>query len=191
MHHQLNISSAEALQKLKTGNELYLAAEKNDSDISLALRQRLSEQGQLPYAIIVTCSDSRVIPESIFMTGLGELFVIRVAGNVIDAHQLGSIEYCAGHLGASLIVVLGHTQCGAVDAAIHHDPDGFIKYITDDIREAIGDVTDPYEAACLNVRHCVQKIENSLEIREIEQELGMRVIGAMYHIDNGKVEFLK
>lgn len=189
MHHKLNISSEEALQKLRTGNQRYLTAMANDGDISPDCRRNLAEHGQLPYAIIVACSDSRVVPESIFMAGLGELFVIRVAGNVIDAHQLGSIEYAAGHLGAPLIVVLGHTQCGAVDAAIRHDPDGFIKYITDDIKEAIGDVTDPYEAACLNVRHSVQHIEDSLEIKDIENELGLRVIGAIYHIETGTVKF--
>ncbi len=83
------------------------------------------------------------------------MFVIRVAGNVIDDHQLGSIEYAAEHLGTNLVVMMGHTGCGAVDAAIHHDPSGFIKYITDEIRNAIGEETDPYRATCLNVEHGV------------------------------------
>ena len=146
--------------------------------------------GQSPYAIIVTCSDSRVIPEHIFSAGIGELFVIRLAGNVIDDHQLGSIEYAAGHLGCKLVVVLGHTRCGAVEAAIHHDPEDYIKYITDEIKHAIGDETDPYKASCLNVRHSIRQIKKSLCIARIEDETGLRVAGAMYHIEDGSVEFL-
>ena len=91
---------------------------------------------------MICCSDSRVLPESLFCAGIGELFVIRVAGNVIDNHQLGSIEYAAEHVGCPLILVLGHDRCGAVDAAIRHDPDGYIKFITDEIREAIGEERD-------------------------------------------------
>ena len=115
---------------------------------------------------------------------------IRLAGNVIDDHQLGSIEYAAGHLGRRLVVVLGHTHCGAVDAAIHHEPEGYIKYITDEIKKAVGDETDPYKASCLNVRHSVREIEKSLCIHHIEEETGLRVVGAMYHIEDGSVEFL-
>ena len=96
-----------------------------------------------------------MIPETIFSAGLGELFVIRVAGNVIDDHQLGSIEYAAGHLGSPVVVVLGHTHCGAVDAAINSDPEGYIKFITDEIKLAIGDETDDYKACCLNVKRSV------------------------------------
>lgn len=99
------------------------------------------------YAIVLACSDSRVIPEAIFSAGIGDLFVIRVAGNVVDKHQLGSIEYAEDHLGCNLVVVLGHTGCGAVDAAMHHEPYGTVKFITDEIADAIGDETD--EAAAL------------------------------------------
>ena len=122
--------------------------------------------------------------------GLGELFVIRVAGNVIDDHQLGSIEYAAGHLGSPVVVVLGHTHCGAVDAAINSDPEGYIKFITDEIKLAIGDETDDYKACCLNVKRSVALIEHSLDIQQIEEQEGLRVVGAMYHIEDGSVEFL-
>jgi carbonic anhydrase len=107
---------------------------------------------------------------------------------VIDDHQLGSIEYAAGHLGTKLIVVLGHTRCGAVTAAIHHDPDGFIKFITDEIKQAIGMETDDYKAAVLNVRQSVSIIESSLEIQKDEKQ-GLKVIGAVYRIEDGTVEF--
>lgn len=168
----------------------YKHAENGSGDISRRIRLFTWTKGQSPYAIIVTCSDSRVIPENIFSAGIGELFVIRLAGNVIDDHQLGSIEYAAGHLGCRLVVVLGHTHCGAVDAAIHHEPEGYIKYITDEIKKAVGDETDPYKASCLNVRHSVREIEKSLCIHRIEEETGLRVVGAMYHIEDGSVEFL-
>ena len=88
------------------------------------------------------------------------------------------------------MVVLGHTHCGAVDAAIHHEQSGYIRYITDEIKKAIGEETDPYKASCLNVRHSVQEIEKSLCIHNIEEETGLRVVGAMYHIEDGSVEFL-
>ena len=88
------------------------------------------------------------------------------------------------------MVVLGHTQCGAVEAAIHHEPEGYIKFITDEIKKAIGDEQDPYRASCLNVRNSVCEIESSLSISRIEDETGLRVVGAMYHIEDGSVEFL-
>ena len=190
MIKHITISPKDALEKLKAGNKKYISSIFNNNDISQSKRADALDKGQAPYAIIITCSDSRVIPESIFSAGLGELFVIRVAGNVIDDHQLGSIEYAAGHLGCRLVVVLGHTHCGAVDAAINHEPSGYIRYITDEIKKAIGDETDPYKASCLNVRHSVQEIEKSLCIHNIEEETGLRVVGAMYHIEDGSVEFL-
>ena len=182
-------TAEEALKKLKEGNEKFLTAKHSKGDVSLRLRQRTCAEGQSPYAIIITCSDSRVIPESIFSAGLGDLFVIRVAGNVIDDHQLGSIEYAAEHLGCPLVVVMGHTHCGAVDAAIHHDPEGYIKFITDEIRLAIGSETDAYTACCLNVRHSIKRIEESLEIQQ-EEARGLRVCGALYHLEDGSVRFL-
>ena len=189
MNINTTYTAMEALQKLKDGNARYLTASKNEGDISPARRAKTCDCGQTPYAIIITCSDSRVIPESIFSAGIGELFVIRVAGNVIDDHQLGSIEYAAEHLGCRLIVVMGHDRCGAVNAAISHDPDGYIKFITDEIKSAIGEETDDYRASCLNVMHSIKIIEESLEIRQ-EEEHGLVVCGAIYRLGTGRVEFL-
>ena len=174
---------------LKKGNEQYVAIDTFHTDVSPTILEHFAKNGQEPYAIIIGCSDSRVIPERIFHAAIGDLFTIRVAGNVIDDHQLGSIEYAAGHLGTNLIVVLGHTQCGAVTAAIHHDPDGYIKFITDEIKRAIGQETDDYKAAVLNVRQSVSIIESSLEIQK-DEEHGLKVIGAVYRIEDGTVEFL-
>ena len=191
MHMKLNMSAAKAVEKLKEGNEKYLETLTGMGDVSKESRMRTYLHGQHPYAIVVTCSDSRVIPESIFSAGIGDLFVIRLAGNVIDDHQLGSIEYAAGHLGCRLIVVLGHTHCGAVDAAMNSDPEGYIKYITDEIKRAIGDEKDERKACEKNVWQSIQMIEHSLEIHHIEDEIGLRVVGAMYDIETGKVEFMQ
>lgn len=190
MEHTFTCTADEALQKLKAGNEKYRSSDCNSGDVSGAVRLRTYSEGQAPYAVIVSCSDSRVIPESIFSAGIGELFVIRVAGNVMDDHQLGSIEYAAEHLGCRLILVLGHDHCGAVDAAIHHETERYIKFITDEIKRAIGDEKDDYKACCLNVRHSMKIIEESLEIRQ-EEEHGLRVCGALYHLQDGSVEFFQ
>lgn len=190
MHVQLNISAAQAVEKLKEGNKTYMEAVTAVGDVSGERRVQTYLHGQHPYAIIVTCSDSRVIPESIFSAGIGDLFVIRLAGNVIDDHQLGSIEYAAGHLGCRLIVVMGHTHCGAVDAAMNSDPEGYIKFITDEIKRAVGDEKDERKACEKNVWQSMQMIEHSLEIHHIEEDTGLRVVGAMYDIETGKVDFM-
>ena len=184
------LTSEEAKKKLKEGNLRYLKAKTAEGDVSAELREKTALQGQNPYAIIITCSDSRVVPEHIFSAGLGELFVIRVAGNVLDNHQLGSIEYAAEHLGTKLIVMMGHTSCGAVGSVIAGHSGGFIDYILKDISLAIGDEKDDYRASCLNVRHGVERIRHELEIHPIEDEKGLEVTGAVYHIEDGSVEFL-
>ncbi len=184
------LTAEKAVEKLKKGNEIYIDSETGNGNISKYIRKFTFENGQRPYAVVVTCSDSRVIPESIFNAGIGELFVIRIAGNVIDNHQLGSIEYAAEHLGCPLILVLGHNHCGAVDAAINHSPNGYIKYITDEILSAIGEEKDEFKACCLNVQHSVEMIENNIDIKRLENEYGLCVYGAIYNIESGKVEFL-
>lgn len=182
-------TAQEAMELLIEGNKRYVEAKADIGDVSAAQREKTLKEGQYPYAIIITCSDSRVIPESIFSAGIGDLFVISVAGNVIDNHQLGSVEYAAEHLGSPLVVVLGHSNCGAVDAAMNHEAEGYIKYITDEIAYAIGDERDYYKACCLNAIHSKAVIEESLQIPE-DGEHGLKVVAAMYHLDSGKVEFL-
>ena len=106
----------------------------------------------------------------------------------MDDHQLGSVEYAVSHLEVKLVLVLGHDKCGAVDAAVNHDPDGYIKFITDEIRKAVGDEKDEYKACCLNVKHSIGIIESSFEIHR-EEEHGLKVIGAVYRISDGTVCF--
>lgn len=184
MSNAANLSAEEALKKLQKGNEQYLNASIGSGNISPEIRKDTCENGQHPYAIVVTCSDSRVIPESIFSAGIGELFVIRVAGNVLSDNQLGSVEYAADHLGCKLVVVLGHTHCGAVGAAIGGGAGGFIQSITDEIKAAIGNESDDYKACCLNVDNSVKKIVSQLNLP------GLQAMGAVYHIEDGRVEFL-
>ena len=178
------MTAQEALTRLRAGNETYLSAVTNPGDISARLRGVTAEYGQHPYAVIVACADSRVVPEHIFGAGLGELFVIRAAGNVIGDHELGSIEYGAEHLGCRLVVILGHTGCGAVDAALNSEPEGYVRCLTDAIRENIGGVTDPTQASCLNAQAGAQTVRGLIHVP------GLEVVGALYHIDTGAVEFL-
>lgn len=179
-----SVDSSAALERLKAGNKSYLKANKGDGDISPEKRLETAKNGQHPYAVVVSCADSRVIPESIFSAGIGELFVIRVAGNVVDNIQLGSVEYAVEHLGCKLVVVLGHTGCGAVGAALQENH-GYIKHITDEIKHAIGNETDSVKASVLNVNQSVKKIKAGLSGAE-----DLSVVGALYHTDSGVVDFL-
>lgn len=178
-----NIDAVTALQQLKEGNKGYINSKKSVGDISPERRLDTYKNGQHPFAVIVSCADSRVIPESIFSAGIGNLFVIRVAGNVLDNYPLGSVEYAVEHLGCRLVVVLGHTGCGAVGAASAQNS-GFVKFITDEIRRAIGTETDPIKASILNVKGSVKKIKDSISAE------GLLVTGALYHTDSGIVDFL-
>ena len=168
-----------AREKLIEGNRRYCAAGYD------ARREQTAKEGQHPYAIVICCSDSRVIPEKTFSADIGDLFVIRVAGNVLDRHALGSIEYAAEHLGCSLVLMLGHTGCGAVAAALSGHAAGFVSAITDDIRAAIGMETDPDAACRKNVLHGVNTIREAFaSLPELE------IAGAVYDIATGAVEWL-
>ena len=169
--------------KLREGNQRYLAASDAERRLDTA------ENGQHPYAIVICCSDSRVIPEQIFHAELGELFVIRVAGNVLDDHQLGSVEYAAAHLHCGYILLLGHTGCGAVQAALEGDGEGFIRSITDEIRKAAGDERDPDRACRRNVRWGVRRLRR--EFAAHPEAGNARIEGAVYDIRTGRVQWLE
>ena len=112
------IAAAEALARLARGNRDFVTVRAHERDISPERIEELYAYGQNPFAVVVTCSDSRTVPEHMFMMGLGDLFVIRVAGNVVGPVELGSVVYACEHLGVKLVLVLGHTGCGAVEAAM-------------------------------------------------------------------------
>ena len=176
------MKTEELILRLSEGNRRY--RERSDA----ALRESTALHGQHPHTIVIACSDSRVIPEQIFDAALGELFVIRVAGNVLEKHQLGSVEYAAAHLGCSLVIVLGHTRCGAVAAALDGHSDGFIQYITDEISAAIGDERDPLRACEKNVLHAVGRIRR--DFAEHPEVKDVAVVGAVYDVLEGSVRFL-
>ena len=177
----MNKANEKVLARLKEGNEIYVRNNQNAGDVSLAIRQKTAREGQHPYAIVITCSDSRVIPDAIFS-----------AGNVLDNHQLGSIEYAFSHLDANVIVMLGHTKCGAISAAqhSHESEDKFIKYIIEDITEAIGTETDDYKATVLNVKHGVNIIANAFHDHPDIEDGELDVLGAVYDIETGVVEWI-
>ncbi|HLP43294.1 MAG TPA: carbonic anhydrase, partial [Fibrobacteria bacterium] len=158
-------------------------------------------KAQLPFAVIVGCADSRVPPEILFDQGLGDLFVVRVAGNVIDDHALGSIEYAVEHLGAHLIVVLGHERCGAVSAACQGgEAGGHVGSLLHEIQPAV-EVAHRYvkgqaqmllpTAVRANVERVVDQLKGSWPILGPEVREGkVTVMGAIYDLDDGLVEFL-
>jgi len=140
------METAEILNRLKAGNQEYITLEKGNGNISPEIRKHTCEKGQHPFAVIVACSDSRVIPEAIFNCGIGELFVIRTAGNTIGENEAGSIEYALDHLLVKAVIVLGHSCCGAVGAALSGHAEGHVSGIIKRIKLAIGNETDPYTA---------------------------------------------
>jgi carbonic anhydrase len=195
------MTADEALAKLKTGNQKFLTAPELCA-VDLTKRRADVANGQSPWATILTCSDSRVSPDLIFGgVGLGELFVVRNAGNVADAAVMGTIEYGAEHLGSPLVVVLGHQRCGAVEAACevvtkHTKLPGFIAPMVDAIVPAAkavygkpGDFVD--NAVRENARLGAQKISTRSKIVEhLEHESKVKVVYASYDLDKGTVDFL-
>jgi len=178
-----------SLQKLIAGNLDYLEADA----IYASVREGTTKNGQKPYAVIVTCSDSRVPPEHIFSAGLGELFVIRTAGNVVGDFERGTVEYAVGHLGVKLVVVMGHTHCGAVGAALHahaEDAPESLAVLVEEIADAIGSERDELTACKLNVRNSVDRLLESTLLTELSEARELMIVPAIYDISSGKVEVL-
>jgi len=179
-----------ALQKLTQGNEMYIKSLTNPADISSGKRKETSKYGQKPYAVILTCSDSRVSPEHIFSTGIGDLFIVRTAGNVAGAFELGSIEYAIKHLHASIVVVMGHTQCGAVIAAIEGHAEGCIEDIIHEIQLGLEGALNESQAIYMNIQHSKQRVLKSEIVQNLINNGKLLVIGAEYNIETGFVKFL-
>ncbi len=160
-------------------------------------RRELMAKGQHPFAIVLSCSDSRVPPEVIFDRGLGDLFVIRVAGHIVDDAVVGSIEYAAEHLHVPLVMVLGHERCGAVEATVKGgEIPGHISSLTNAIKPAVektkGMPGDPLDNAVrANVEMVVEQLRTSKPIlSELIHEGRLKVVGARYDLDTGVVELL-
>lgn len=178
-----------AIEKLKNGNQDFVNAEKNSGNISQTVRTKNVEEGQKPYAVVVTCSDSRVPPEHIFSAGIGELFVIRTAGNVIGDFELGSIEYAVGHLDAPVVMVMGHNHCGAVAAAMGGHGHGYITSILEEIHPAIEGEENVGKCENLNIENSLKRIHQSELIGKMIREGSVKVLGGKYNLESGAVEF--
>ena len=186
MHCESRIPSDEAYRLLVSGNEEYLHTSQHSGDISSKRRTETAENGQHPYAVVISCSDSRVIPEVIFSAGIGDLFTIRTAGNTIDRCTLGSIEYAVSHLGCTLVVILGHTDCGAVTSAIRSEHIGHVGSILRRIKRGIGHERKVCVACEKNVGFSLENLR-----KHYPEPDGVRYVGAMYDIRTGKVTFLE
>ena len=180
------MNTKQALDLLKAGNARFVSGALAQKDDYATLREQLSS-GQHPFAVVLCCSDSRVAPEIIFDQKLGDLFVIRNAGNVIDKHVLGSIEYAVEHLGTSLVVIMGHSCCGAVTATHLGEtlPDN-IMAIARRIKPSIN-TSDGIDD---NARRHAARMARWIKRDPIVKHLNAQVVSAFYDLQSGKVEWL-
>ncbi len=198
------ISALEALKALREGNHRFVTEQRRDSGDVTARRRALVAQ-QEPFAIILGCSDARVPAELVFDQGLGDLFVIRVAGNIVAPSQIGSVEFAAEAFGTRLVVVLGHTNCGAIHATVQQlkrpwrEQSRNLSSIVDRIRPAVEDLlagtyADQAElerrAVRANIRMSADHLRHGSEVLEtLIRRDGLLVVGAEYSVASGEVEF--
>ena len=191
----LNVSSEQAKQNLIDGNKRYVEENTIHPKQTAQRRFEISKK-QRPFAAILSCSDSRVPPEIIFDQGLGDLFVVRLAGNIVDDAVLGSLEYATEHLGIKYIMVLGHESCGAVSATIKEDKitghiHSFIKAIKPAFKKAKklpGDILE--NTVRINIFMVVQQLKSSTPIlKKLVKKGELTIEGAYYALDNGEVTF--
>ena len=184
----------ESLERLKVGNARYVE-DRLDGKLQNSARRDELVGGQQPYAIILGCADSRVVPELTFDSGLGELFTVRVAGNIANTSSMASIEYAVAHCGSKLIVVLGHQSCGAVTAAVNGGDNGYnLNHLLAHITPAIASLA---EGASVNdvvktnaKMTAIELCNRSSIINDAVSSGDVRIIPAYYNLDSGKVDFL-
>ncbi|BAZ32100.1 carbonic anhydrase [Cylindrospermum sp. NIES-4074] len=191
------VNASEAWKRLLAGNQRFASQKRQYPHQSLEHLQLVAPT-QYPFATILGCADSRVPAEIIFDQGLGDLFVVRVAGNVASDTAIGSLEYATAILGSQLIVVLGHRRCGAVTAAIKNEPlPGRIGFIIENIKPAlakvkIGTGDAVKDAVIANIQYQVEKLhQNSVILAKLVREGQLKIVGAFYDIDTGKISFIK
>ncbi|MGV8085615.1 MAG: carbonic anhydrase [Candidatus Bilamarchaeum sp.] len=182
------MNSDEALNKLMEGNARFLSG--NMSQKNFGPRREELKAGQHPMATVVCCSDSRVVPEFIFDVGLGDIFTVVSAGNVVDKIGIGSVEYAVGHLHTPLLVVMGHEKCGAVKAAYHNHSESNITAIVKKIAPSAkkakkgGQEAEECEsAACNNVKAVIRKLKSSPIVKEKLEKGELKIVGLKYHLD--------
>jgi carbonic anhydrase len=190
------VTSDSALAELKAGNQHHMQHQYKHPHETVA-RQRELVDGQYPHAEILSCADSRVPPEIVFDQGLGDLFVVRVAGNVATDTEIGSLEYGAEHLHIPLLVVLGHESCGAVTAAVQGgEAEGHIAALVSLIKPAVdksrGMPGDPVASAVrTNVEMVVQQLRSSTPVlSELIAQGKLKIVGGVYSLKSGKVTWL-
>ena len=193
------LTAEQVLARLEAGNERFVRGEARFPTVQKDILAELAK-GQQPYATIIGCSDSRVPPELVFQQGIGDVFSVRVAGNVIDTDDLGSLEYATKAVGVRLIVVMGHTECGAVKGAIDDVKLGNLTELLSKIRQAAASAGAPgtsKDAAYVdkiaeaNVRLSMRELrEKSPVMKELIDSGKTGLVGAMYDVKTGKVAFL-
>ena len=194
-----SVSADDALRRLLSGDKRFVAGKSEEPhNAALIERRHTLAKDQKPFAVIVSCSDSRVPPELIFDVTLGDIFVVRTAGEVVDAVALGSIEYAIEHLGTRLIVVLGHQRCGAVSAAVSGatetgDIPDVLKAISPAVEETKGQSGDPIDNAVrANARDIAKRLQNAGPIIAPRVQTGeVKIVAAYYSLDTGQVELVK
>ena len=182
----MKTNTQQAVDQLKSGNDRFISGTLTPKDDYAALREQLSA-GQHPFAVVLCCSDSRVVPEIIFDQKLGDLFVIRNAGNVVDKHVLGSIEYAVEHLGAPLVVVMGHSCCGAVTAT------RLGEALPDNIMAIARRIKPSIDTSCCiddNARRHAKRMAKLIQGDPVIHHLHAQVTAAFYDIQSGQVEWL-
>ncbi len=193
-HPVASVDSEAALAKVKEGNARFASSTVSEGKPTAAKRAETA-QAQHPFAVVVACADSRTAPELVFDQNIGDLFVVRTAGSLVDDHGLGSIEYAVDHLGVRLIIVLGHERCGAVTAALASDSaPGHVESLVRDIQPAVkatkgkeGNMLDLTIAE--NARLVAAQIRKEASFGEVAKEV--RVVSGVYDLDTGKVEWAK
>lgn len=187
------MTAQEALDRLAAGNARFIE-DKLDGKLQNSSRRGELTGGQKPYAIVLSCADSRVVPELAFDAGLGELFVIRVAGNIANTSTIASIEYAVAHLDVKLIIVMGHESCGAVTAALSggdngHNLNHLLAHITP--AKAASESDDVNTVVRKNAEMTAQElVDRSIIINNAMVEKDLFIIPAYYHLESGAVEFL-
>ncbi|MDB4835313.1 carbonic anhydrase [Cyclobacteriaceae bacterium] len=187
------LNASEALERLKAGNEKFVKDSLSHDRQDVTRRESYSGGVQEPYAIILSCADSRVVPELVFDEGIGDVFVIRVAGNIANASSIASIEYAVANLGVKLIVVLGHENCGAVKATVANHPKSDISpaldHLVDHIMPVVNSKEDDVNTCVkLNAKKAVKDLtEKSTIISEAD---GLEIVSGYYNLASGKVDFL-